>query len=176
MAYIGTRRRGLGWRGLGDAPSSFPQTILGQPIWQYCSDSLKWVTNYYCWSYSPSAWGQMMQFANQPLGTMPKPPGAVTNYGVSETVPPTVEQAAAAVQAATNQAIKDTQAANLAQSQSFVPVCDADTEILDPTSNTCVPIPPVGGLSMTTLIAIGLAAGVGLIVLTSGGGGGRRRR
>ena len=37
------------------------------------------------------------------------------------------------------------------------------------------PNPPGGGLSLTTILTIGLVAGLGLILATSGGGGRRRR-
>lgn len=78
-----------------------------------------------------------------------------------------------------------------------VPICTG-SDVLDPSTNTCVPggglaarfvnlfggaapnqpsVPAIatGSLSTTAMIAIGLAAGVGLLVLT-GSSGGRRRR
>lgn len=64
-------------------------------------------------------------------------------------------------------------AGNLSQWLAGLVQCDSG-ETLDPTTNTCVPS-PAGGLNTSTIIAIGLVAGLGLLVLTSGDGGRRRR-
>lgn len=148
--------------GFGDVPqtsAAMPSTILGVPIADYCSDGLKWLTNYYCWSYSPAAWGQMSSFAGQASTLpLPVPPQAVTNYGVSETVPPTVEQAESATSAALKEAAAATQAQNLAAFQGFIPVLDLSGG--------------GGGLGTLALVALGLGAAGVLLVLTAG----RKRR
>lgn len=61
---------------------------------------------------------------------------------------------------------------NLSQWLAGLVQCDSG-QVLDPTTQMCVDAPS-GGLNTTTLIALGLVAGVGLLLVTSGGG--RRRR
>ena len=149
-------------RGLADVPqtsAAMPATILGIPIADYCSDWVKWWTNLYCYAYSPAAWGQMSNFATQAARTLPlpAPPPAVTNLGVSETVPPTTEQAAAATQAAIDAAAAQTKAQTLAAFQGLIPVADSGGG-------------GGGGLSITALIALGLVAGGAVVLLGSGRG------
>jgi hypothetical protein len=165
--YMARPRR----RGLADVPSSMPQTILGIPIADYCSDWLKWLTNGYCWAYSPAAWGQMSQFASQATA-IPKvvPPPAVTSTGVSETVPPTPAKAQAAIDASLAAASAARKQQTLDAFKGMLPVADSGCDPNDPTCGAS----PIAGLSLKALIAIGLVAGGGLLLMTMGGG--RRRR
>ena len=104
-------------------------------------------------------------YPQQPL---PPAPQAVTNFGVSETVPPTVDQAQAAIDAS----IAAQKAAQNQQNQDYFNQVAAALNALGKGGGTGGTPNPFG-LSTTALIAIGLAAGIGLLVLTSGG---RRRR
>lgn len=162
--YIVRPRR----RGLGDTVSN-TLPFQGNPNLTEsakCSQGwLVYLTNPDCWGYSPTAWQQQQQFASQPFPVAPPAPPAVTSTGVSETVPPTPEQAQTAIDASLTQAAQAAQAQNLAQSQDFIPVLDM-SQIGG----------GVTGLSTTSLIAIGIAAGGVLLILTSMGGRRRRRR
>ena len=160
-----TVRPGRGLADVPQTPAALPATILGVPIAQYCSDWIKWPWTGYCWAYSPAAWGQMANFAGQ-AATIPQPapPAAVTNYGVSQTEPPTPEQAQAAIQAAIDAAAAKSRADTLAAFQNMIPVLD-----------TGAGDGGGGGLSTLSLIALGLVVGGGVLILvTTGGGRGRR--
>ena len=129
-----------------------------------------------CWMYSPSAWVQMASFvanAPKPLTTPPAAPSTVQQ----ETQPGdwTPDQAV-------TQTEQDAQAAAVQQMAKvpFVPPGGGSTGLStldwlanlfggengDGTSNPA-------GLSTTAIIALGLAAGAVLLLVTSGG---RRRR
>lgn len=153
-------------RGLGDTVSNV-MPFGGNPNLTEaakCSQGwLVYLTNPDCWGYSPSAWQQQQQFAQQPFPVPPVPPPAVTSVGVSETTPPTPEQAQSAIDAALAAGASQSQAANLAASQGFVPVLD--------TSQTGDA--GITGLSTSALIAIGLVLGGGVLLFSMTG---RRRR
>lgn len=157
MYVVRSRSRGLA--DVPQTPAALPATINGVPIAQYCSDWIKWPWTGYCWAYSPAAWGQMANFAGQAATLIPQPapPPAVTNLGVSETQPPTVEQAAAATDAAIAAAAEATKAQNLAAFRSMIPVADSGGG-------------DGGGLSTFALIALGLVAGGAVLLLGSGRG------
>lgn len=104
-----------------------------------------------CWLYSPSAWIQM---ASLPTPPAPAPPGA----------PSTVQEETVPGAFTPEQAIAESAAATQAQNLQFfqgVPI------LADTATGT--------GLSTTAMIALGLAAGVGLLVVTRGTGRRRRR-
>lgn len=158
MYVTRSRSRGRGFGDVPQTPAAVPATIAGVPIADYCSDWVKWWTNLYCYAYSPAAWGQMSNFASQAGALLPQPapPPAVTNLGVSETQPPTVEQATAATDAAIAAAAEQTKAQNLAAFRLMIPVADSGGG--------------GGGLSTFALIALGLVAGGAVLVLGSGRG------
>jgi len=143
MAYIATRPHGLG---------------LFQPgVPSECDTYGKWILNPDCWPYSPSAWAQMGQFAQQAT-TIPAPalPSAPTPEQLA-TVPPAQLPGTLAEQAATT-----TQAQNVQAFSTMTPVLDTTGDGSTPT-----------GLSTSAMIALGLGAGV--LLLAFSGSRGRRR-
>jgi hypothetical protein len=134
-------------RGLGDLVSD-------------CA-ALSWYSyafNPQCWAYSIPQWQQRDQLPRPPA---PVPPPAPT--GPALTVPPADAQQAAGT---INDVLAQQMAATQAQNQQFFDTYPMN--VLEDPSN-----PGGGGLSITTLIGLGLAAGVGILLLSSSG---RRRR
>lgn len=147
----------------------------------YCaanaSSVLGWLTTPSCWAYSPDAW-VTMQSATAAAPTNITTPAAapVPESPLATVPPPSGEAAQSAVNALLTGTEQQAQAAGTEQ-MAQVPVfgepsipftgtgCDPGT---DPTCGQ-----GVGGLSTTALIAIGIALGVGLLVMTSTSG--RRR-
>ena len=133
-----------GMAGLGD-----PNTILGRPIQDYCSDTVLWATNAYCWPRSPSAWSQMKQFAQAAAGIpLPKPVPAVTDVGFPSTGAPSLDVYQSSVDAAITDSAQQTQADRLSYFQNLLPVMDTS-----------------GNGSTWLLIALGAAAVIALLFL-----------
>lgn len=163
-----------GSRGMGAAPTA-----------QGISDCASFVNagTYWrspsCWMYSPSAWVQMQQFSANAPSPLLTPPAAPSTIG-QETVPGvwTPDQAITQTEITQQQAATDQMAA-----VPYVPPGGGSTGLsladwignLFGGSSSGVGVPAVSGLSTTAMIAIGLAAGIGLLVLTSHPGGRRRR-
>lgn len=142
-------------RGLGDLASdcagySFMQWLVSPP----------------CWAYSPSTWNALnLQYPSPPAPAPPGVPTIGTVQSPGTLAPSSGASAQQAISSAIDQGVTNTQS----QNQSFFGGMTVN-DTCDPTIEDC----PTGGLSTTTLIAIGLVVGVGALILTSQSG--RRRR
>lgn len=141
-------------RGMGATVADFCTSV-----WDYWNPA--------CWAYSPSGWAQQRAFEAQAATIQPPvPPPAVTSTGVSETVPPTTDQATAAINAALAQGATQTQAQNLQTFQQMQPVSDTGGSTL---SDLVSSLTQTGGtgISTTALIAIGLVVGGGILIMSN---------
>lgn len=140
------RVRGMSGRGLGDLVSD----CAALSVWNY------WL-HPSCWDYSIPQWQQRDQLPRPPApAPVPAPSGPAL------TVPPADAQQAAGT---INDVLAQQMATTQAQNQQFFNTYPMN--VLAPDSQDS------GGLSTTAMIGLGLAAGLGLLLLS---GGGRRRR
>jgi hypothetical protein len=118
-----------------------------------------------CFAYSPSAWSQMAGFSPSALATMPVAPSAVSAGASTVPAPYTQAEYDAAVNAALAQGLTETQANNLAASQSQSSVCGSGESLA--ADGSCV--------ASTNWLLWGGVALVGLFAIVALGGGSPRR-
>jgi hypothetical protein len=134
---------------MSDLPTMWPFGTID------CSNPLLWgVFIAKCAKYSPEAWGQIAGFTN-PFGPgtvagIPAIPGAYDSAALAKMTP---DQVQAQVDAALAQQVTDTQA-NAAAAVNLQGVT----------------IPETAGLSTMAIIAIAVAVGAGVFLLSSGRG------
>ena len=168
--YVVRHRRGLGLSTAG------PVSAAGIAKCAGLVDSGDYWLSPTCWFYSPSAWIQMRAFQNAAPTNLTTPPVGPSTVA-QETQPGafTPDQALTATeQAAQTAAVQQmSQVPDVPEGggSTGLPILDWIGNLFGGGGEGSTP----SGLSTTAKVAIGLAAGVGLLVLTASSGGRRRR-